>query len=126
MLIGSQTTAIVGTHVLPAGVASVFGSAAPVFLALFAWGLLRELPARRQLAGIALGIVGISAMAWLSGNGAGFRPVGAILTLVASATWTAGSLVAARLRTPNAPVVGLPRNCCRPAPSWRSASGSRD
>ena len=66
--------AIWGTHFLPAGVASVFGSAAPVFLALFAWVFLRELPGRRQVAGIALGLAGLAAMAWLSSSGAGFRP----------------------------------------------------
>jgi drug/metabolite transporter (DMT)-like permease len=35
MLVGSQSVAIIGTHLLPAGVAAVFGSAAPIFLALF-------------------------------------------------------------------------------------------
>lgn len=107
MLIGSQTMAIVGTHFLPAGVASVFGSAAPVFLALFAWAFLRKLPDRRQVAGITLGIVGLGAMAWLSSAGAGFRPIGAIMTLAASAVWAAGSLVAARMRTPDDPVIAL-------------------
>ena len=93
--------AIWGTHFLPAGVASVFGSAAPVFLALFAWVFLRELPGRRQVAGIALGLAGLAAMAWLSSSGAGLRPIGAVMTLVASATWAGGSLVAARLRIPD-------------------------
>ncbi len=107
MLIGSQTMAIWGTHFLPAGVASVFGSAAPVFLALFAWVFLRELPGRRQVAGIALGLAGLAVMAWLSSSGAGFRPIGAVMTLVASATWAGGSLVAARLRMPDDPMISL-------------------
>lgn len=107
MLIGSQTTAIWGTHFLPAGVASVFGSAAPVFLALFTWVFLRELPGRRQVAGIALGLGGLAVMAWLSSSGAGFRPIGAVMTLVASATWAGGSLVAARLRMPHDPMISL-------------------
>lgn len=107
MLIGSQTMAIWGTHSLPAGVASVFGSAAPVFLALFAWVFLRTVPTRRQIVGIALGLAGLAAMAWLSASGAGFRPVGAIMALAASATWAAGSLLAAKLRLPEDPVIGL-------------------
>ena len=107
MLIGSQTMAIGGTHFLPAGVASVFGSAAPVFLALFAWAFLRDLPGRRQVAGIALGLAGLAAIAWLSSSGTGFRPIGAIMMLAASAIWAGGSLVAARLRLPDDPVIGL-------------------
>ena len=107
MLIGSQTLAIWGTHFLPAGVASVFGSATPLFLALFAWAFLHELPGRRQIAGIALGIAGLAAIAWLSWSGTGFRLIGAIMTLAASATWAGGSLVIARLRMPKDPVIGL-------------------
>lgn len=107
MLIGSQTMAIMGTHLLPAGVASVFGSAAPVFLALFIWAFLHKSPDRRQIAGIALGIIGLGTMAWLSWAGAGFPPIGAIMTLAASATWAGGSLVAAQLRMPKDPVIGL-------------------
>ena len=107
MLIGSQTLAIWGTHFLPAGVASVFGSATPVFLALFAWAFLHELPGRRQIAGIALGIAGLAAIAGLSWSGTGFRLIGAIMTLAASATWAGGSLVVARLQMPKDPVIGL-------------------
>ncbi len=107
MLIGSQTLAIWGTHFLPAGVASVFGSAAPVFLALFAWVFLRQAPGERQLAGIALGLIGLAAMAWQSSSGIGFRPIGAVMTLTASALWAAGSLGASRLRLPGDPAIGL-------------------
>lgn len=107
MLIGSQTLAIWGTHFLPAGVASVFGSAAPVFLALFAWVFLRQAPGKRQLAGIALGLIGLAAMALLSSSGTGFRPIGAVMTLTASALWAAGSLGALRLRLPGDPAISL-------------------
>jgi drug/metabolite transporter (DMT)-like permease len=107
MLIGSQTLAIWGTHFLPAGVASVFGSSAPVFLALFAWMFLRQPPGARQLAGIMLGLIGLITMAWASSSSAGFRPIGAGMMLMAAALWAAGSLVALRLRLPDDPVVGL-------------------
>lgn len=107
MLIGSQTMAIWATHFLPAGVAAVFGSAAPVFLALIAWAFLREPLARTQLAGVALGLVGLAAMAWASSSVAGFRPAGAVMALTASATWAAGSLAAPRLRLPADAMIGL-------------------
>lgn len=107
MLACSQSVAIIGTHLLPAGVASVFGSAAPIFLALFAWVALREPLGVRQVCGIALGFAGLLLMAWFTSHGGGFSPVGAALTLAASGCWAAGSLWAQRLRLPADPVVAL-------------------
>lgn len=107
MLVGSQSVAIIGTHLLPAGVASVFGSAAPIFLALFAWFALREPLGLRQVCGIALGFTGLVLMAWFTSHSSGFSPVGAALTLAASGCWAGGSLWARRLRLPADPVVAL-------------------
>jgi len=107
MLVGSQSLAIIGTHLLPAGVASVFGSAAPIFLALFAWIALREPLGVRQVCGIALGFTGLVLMAWFTSQGGGFSAVGAALTLAASGCWAGGSLWARRLRLPADPVVAL-------------------
>lgn len=107
MLIGSQTLGILGTHLLPAGVASVFGSAAPIFLALFAWAVLREPLGVRQVCGVGLGFAGLALMAYFTSTGGGFNPLGAALTLAASACWAAGSLLAGRLRLPDDPVIAL-------------------
>jgi len=107
MLVASQALAIWGTHFLPAGVAAVFGSSAPLFLALFAWGVFRQPLTRRQLAGVAIGFVGLAVMGWSSATGGDFRPVGAVLTLAAAAAWGAGSLLSPRLALPRDPVIGL-------------------
>lgn len=107
MLVGSQTLALLGTHLLPAGVASVFGSAAPIFLALFTWGILREPLGLRQVCGIGLGFAGLALMACFTSAGGSFRPLGAALTLIASASWAGGSLWARRLRLPDDPLVAL-------------------
>ena len=107
MLVASQALAIWGTHFLPAGVAAVFGSSAPLFLALFSWRLLRRPLTRRQLAGVAIGFVGLALMGWTSATGADFRPIGAVLALAAAAAWAAGSLLAPRLALPRDPVIDL-------------------
>ncbi len=107
LLVASQALAIWGTHFLPAGVASVFGSAAPLFLALFAWAIYGRPLARRQLAGVAVGFVGLALIGWSSATSAGFSLVGAGLTLTASACWALGSLLAPRLEQPDDPVVAL-------------------
>jgi len=107
MLVAGQTLSIWGTHFLPAGVASVFGSAPPLFLALFAWLLFRQPLARRQVAGVAIGFAGLAFMGLSSAENAGFHVAGAVLTLVASAAWAGGSLLATRVSLPSDPVVGL-------------------
>lgn len=107
MLVGGQTLGILGTHLLPAGVASVFGSAAPIFLALFAWVVLREPLSVGQACGVGLGFAGLALMAWFASAGGGFSPLGAALALAASASWAAGSLWSRRLRLPDDPVVLL-------------------
>ena len=107
MLVASQALAIWGTHFLPAGVAAVFGSSPPLFLALFAWGLFRQPLTGRQVTGVAIGFVGLALMGWTSATGRDFRPVGAALALAASASWAAGSLLAPRLTLPRDPLLGL-------------------
>jgi drug/metabolite transporter (DMT)-like permease len=107
MLVVSQGGAIWGTHFLPAGVAAVFASASPLFLALFAWGLFHQPLPRRQVAGVAIGFIGLASMSWASATGGDFRPAGALLALAASAAWAAGSLLAPRLALPRDPVLSL-------------------
>jgi drug/metabolite transporter (DMT)-like permease len=107
MLVASQAMAIWGTHFLPAGVAAVFGSSSPLFLALFAWGVFYQPLTRRQVAGVAIGFVGLAVMGWTSATGGDFRPIGAVLALAGSAAWAAGSLLAPRLALPRDPVIGL-------------------
>ncbi|UAJ10604.1 DMT family transporter [Glacieibacterium megasporae] len=107
LLVASQALAIWGTHFLPAGVASVFGSAAPLFLALFAWAIYGRPLTRRQLAGVVIGFVGLALIGWSSATNAGFSLVGAGLTLTASACWALGSLLAPRLKQPDDSLVAL-------------------
>ena len=106
MLVGGQSLGMFGTHLLPAGVASVFGSSAPIFLALFAWAVLRQPLGSRQACGVGLGFAGLALMAYVS-TGGGFSLLGAVLTLAAAASWAGGSLWARRLRLPDDPVVTL-------------------
>ncbi|MEK6345973.1 MAG: EamA family transporter [Burkholderia sp.] len=107
MLAASQALAIWGTHFLPAGVAAVFGSSSPLFLALFAWAVFRRPLSRRQIAGVAVGFAGLALMGWSTASGSDFRPLGAAFALTACAAWAAGSLLASRLALPRDPVVNL-------------------
>jgi drug/metabolite transporter (DMT)-like permease len=107
MLVASQALALWGTHFLPAGVAALFGSSAPLFLALFAWGLFRQPLSNRQLAGVAIGFAGLALMGWTSLRGGDIRLIGVVLTLSAGAAWAAGSLLAPKLPLARDAVVSL-------------------
>jgi drug/metabolite transporter (DMT)-like permease len=107
MLVASQALAIWATHLLPAGVAAVFGSSAPLFLALFAWAVFRQPLTRRQIAGVASGFAGLALMGWSSARGRDFKPLGAVLALGGTAAWAAGSLLARRLALPRDPFISL-------------------
>ena len=107
MLVVSQAGAIWATHFLPAGVAAVFSSGVPLFLALFAWGLFHRPLTRRQVTGVATGFAGLALMGLTSVTGHDVRLIGAVLALAASASWAAGSLLAPRLALPRDPVVAL-------------------
>lgn len=107
MLVASQALTIWGTHFLPAGVAAVFGSSAPLFLALFSWALLHQPLTGRQLAGVGVGFAGLALMGWTSATSSAFRPVGAMLALMGTASWAAGSLLAPRMTLPRDPLINL-------------------
>ena len=107
MLVIGQAVAMWGVHFLPAGVASVFGSSAPLFLVILAWAVFGQLPSWRQGAGVLVGFAGLALMALSSSNGGGFSFVGAAMTLVATASWALGSLLSSRLTLPRDPVVAL-------------------
>lgn len=92
MLVGSQSVTIIGTHLLPAGVASVFRSAALILLALFCWIALREPLGLPQACGIALGFIGLVLMAWSTSHSGGFPSLGTASMLAASGCWAGGSL----------------------------------
>ena len=106
MLVAGQTLSIWGVQFLPAGVASVFGSTPPLFLALFAWAFLRQPLGGRQMLGIAVGFSGLALMSWHSAAG-DFKIIGAVAMLVGTAAWAAGSLIATRLPLPEDAVIGM-------------------
>ena len=74
---------------------------------MFAWALFRQALTARQVAGVLVGFVGLAVMGWSSANAGGFRPQGAVMTMVASAAWAWGSLLATRLDLPEDPIVAL-------------------
>lgn len=81
-----------------AGLASVLGNLQPLFTLGLAAGFLGERLTRAKVVALALGLAGVSLMAFPPGAGAGtFDPWGGLLALTASAASAAGNLMAKRM-----------------------------
>ena len=105
LLAVAQGLIVWGVHLLPAGVAAVFGSSSPLFVAVFGWAMLGERLSTRQVAGIATGFVGIALLAFVQAGSGTFSLAGAAAVLGGAAAWAAASLYEHRSRLPNSMVV---------------------
>lgn len=80
---------------MPPGLASLVLQVQAAFTVVFAAVVLREMPGRRQLTGVALGLVGLGVVAL--GRG-GSVPLGALgLCVAAAASWAGGNVAVRRL-----------------------------
>ena len=102
-----QTLLTFGISRLPAGIAAVLGSSAPLFVALFAWAILREPLSRQQVAGVGLGFAGLVLIAAGVGMNGDFDLLGAVLVLLFAAAWAAGSLYGSRADLPDDVIITL-------------------
>ncbi|MCP2235414.1 O-acetylserine/cysteine efflux transporter [Prauserella halophila] len=84
---------------MPTGLASLVLQSSAPFTVLLGAVLLRERLSRRQLAGIALAIVGMAAIAWQRAEYAALLPV--ILTLLGGLSWAAGNLCSRQAKPDN-------------------------
>lgn len=104
--VGNGTVTYVEQRV-PSGVAALLVALVPLWMALLVW--LRPGGARptlRVAAGLALGLVGVGALALHGGGpgGQGLNPL-ALLLIVSSACWAWGSLYAQRVELPPSPLM---------------------
>lgn len=106
LLAVGQTALIWGVSRMPAGIAAVIGSAAPLFIAIISVTFLREPLPRRQVAGIILGLAGIVALTSTAPAGE-IVPAGLAALLLSAAAWAVGSLYSRRATLPRDPVVSI-------------------
>src|ERR1700680_3928611 len=78
--------------------AALFVSTHPIFVALLAWALFRERPTALMLAGIAIGVVGITIVGWHDVQLSGRALLGDGLALVAALAETGYLLVGRHVR----------------------------
>jgi drug/metabolite transporter (DMT)-like permease len=86
------------------GVAAVLGSLVPVWMALTGWAVLGQRPMRRELHGLAIGLVGLAIVASATAHGASSGKA-LVALAIAPAAWAAGSALSLRIATPTDPLV---------------------
>jgi O-acetylserine/cysteine efflux transporter len=79
---------------MPAGLASLVLQAQVVFTLALAAAALHERPTRRQVAGAAIGMVGLTVVA--TGHGAGAPVLPLLVTLAAALSWAVGNVISRR------------------------------
>jgi len=84
---------------IPSGVAALLVATLSLWMALLAWLFHGERPGRLALVGLPLGFAGTALLVTPARSG-GIDPVGAVVCLLASLSWAAGSLYARRAPLP--------------------------
>jgi drug/metabolite transporter (DMT)-like permease len=105
MFVGGNGGVSFAQKVLPSGLVALVVATVPAWLALFDWaGVSGRRPRARELAGIALGLGGVGALATAEHAPGVARPDMIGLVIAASAAWAAGSLFARGADLPRSPV----------------------
>ncbi|MFL4555040.1 drug/metabolite exporter YedA [Yersinia kristensenii] len=103
LAIGNGLVTIAEHQHVPSGIAAVMVATVPLFTLCFSmlWGMRNT---KLEWSGIALGLVGIILLN--TGSNLLGNPLGALLILLASASWAFGSVWSSRLALPNGPMSG--------------------
>ncbi len=100
MSLGQFTLLYLALHLgMPSGLASLLLQAQAMFTIVLASATIGERPSARQLAGIAIGLVGLLTVAIGYGSAAPAVPL--LLTLGAALSWASGNVVSRRARITN-------------------------
>ncbi|PVZ87086.1 drug/metabolite exporter YedA [Serratia sp. S1B] len=103
LAVGNGLVTIAEHQQVPSGIAAVMVATVPLFTLGFSlfWGMRNS---RLEWTGIALGLLGIILLN--TGNNLVGNPMGALLILLASASWAFGSLLSAKVSLPAGPMAG--------------------
>jgi drug/metabolite transporter (DMT)-like permease len=88
LLVGGNTAVLWALKLVPSGIAALLVSTTPFFLAL-----LSRTITRRNALGIALGFAGIAILTGIGSSSTSVNPIGAVVLIAGSLSWSIGSLV---------------------------------
>jgi drug/metabolite transporter (DMT)-like permease len=94
LLLGGNATVAWAEQQVPSGLAAVLIAVAPIWMVAFEWARGGPRPGKRVTAGLILGLVGLAILVSPKGDSATqVNPIGAVMLVLASASWAWGSVV---------------------------------
>lgn len=108
LLLGGNGGVVWSEQFVPSGIAALIVATVPLWLVLLNWlGPAGQRPGIAEVAGVALGFTGMILLVQMGGGEAGapLHRLGAIVLLVATLSWSVGSLYSRRAPLPSSPLV---------------------
>jgi drug/metabolite transporter (DMT)-like permease len=99
LLAGGNGLVVLAERTVPSGVAALIVASIPLWIVVYRM-LVREHVGRDLLAGVLLGMVGVAVLVVPGGLEGTIDPVGALMLIGATISWSLGTFLAPRLRQP--------------------------
>ena len=104
LLLGGNATVAWAEQQVPSGLAAVLIAVAPIWMVAFEWARGGPRPGRRVIAGLILGLAGVALLVSPKGDSTTqVNLVGAVMLVLASASWAWGSVVSKSAPLPTSP-----------------------
>jgi drug/metabolite transporter (DMT)-like permease len=104
LLVGGNATVAWAEERVPSGLAAVLIAVAPIWMVGMEWARGGSRPAARVVGGLLLGLVGVGMLVSPSGEStSGVDLIGAVMLILASASWAWGSVLSKSAPLPKSP-----------------------
>ena len=104
LLLGGNATVAWAEQQVPSGLAAVLIAVAPIWMVAFEWARGGPRPGKRVIAGLILGLTGVALLVSPKGDStAQVNLIGAVMLVLASASWAWGSVVSKSAPLPKSP-----------------------
>jgi drug/metabolite transporter (DMT)-like permease len=104
LLLGGNATVAWAEQQVPSGLAAVLIAVAPIWMVAFEWARGGPRPGIRVIAGLLLGLVGVALLVSFQGDSSSqVNLVGAVMLVLASASWAWGSVISKTAPLPKSP-----------------------
>jgi drug/metabolite transporter (DMT)-like permease len=104
LLLGGNATVAWAEQQVPSGLAAVLIAVAPIWMVAFEWARGGPRPGKRVLAGLILGLAGVALLVSPKGDSTTqVNLIGAVMLVLASASWAWGSVVSKSAPLPKSP-----------------------
>jgi drug/metabolite transporter (DMT)-like permease len=107
LLTGGNGGVVWSEQFVPSGVVALLVACVPLWMLLLSWLRGGTPPSLREWAGVALGLFGVSMLVSLGSNtdAGGVSPLGLLVMLLSTLSWSVGSLVSREMPLPQSPLL---------------------